>query len=510
MQEKYAELKNRLASISDLARVQSLLGWDQRVMMPARGAAARAEQMATLTTVIHEKFTDPAIGRLLDDLRPYEESLPYESDEAGLMRVTRRDYKKQTKIPAELASEMARARSLGQETWVQARAESSFARFLPALQANVDLKFKYIEALDEGQETPYDILLDDFEPRMKTVEVQTCFDELKPGLIPLINAIREREDLVSDAPLHGNFPVETQKQLCLSILETFGVGPDSWRLDPTVHPFAGGGYDDIRITTRYYPHFLGAALFGTMHEFGHGLYEHQLGPNLQRTPLGRGTSMSIHESQSRMWENLVGRSRAIWHSLYPRLQQFFPDQLGDVEMESFYRAINRVHPSFIRVEADEATYALHIILRFELEQEIIQGKIALKDLPEAWNARFKQYFGLDVPNDAQGVLQDVHWSYGGLGYFPTYALGSIVACQLWERIGEQIPDLEDQIAAGEFGSLRQWLGQNIHQHGRKFTANELLHRITGSGVIQVGPFLRYLRAKYGEIYGLGAVAEVTV
>lgn len=501
MQQKYAELQGLLAIINDLGRVQSLLAWDQRTMMPARGASARADQMATMTAVIHEKFTDPAIGRLLEELRPYEESLPFESDEASVIRVTRRDYEKLTRVPAELAAEMARSRALGQEAWVKARAESNFTHFLPFLQTNVDLKFKYIECLDDGQATPYDILLDDFEPQMKTAEVQACFDELKKGLIPLIASIHEREAAVSDEVLRGDFAEVAQQKYCEGLLAALGAGRDSWRLDPTVHPFAGGSYDDIRITTRYHQDHLTHALFGTMHEFGHGLYEHQLGANLQRTPLGHGTSMAIHESQSRMWENLVGRSRAFWNRMYAQLQASFPTEFGTVPVEEFYRAINRVHPSYIRVEADEATYALHIILRFELEQDIIEGKIALKDLPEIWNARFKQYMGLDVPNDAQGVLQDVHWSYGGMGYFPTYALGSIVACQLWERIKADIPDLEAQIAEGEFSTLREWSRSNVHQHGRKFTSSELLHRLLGTG-IEVQPFLHYLRSKYSEIYGL--------
>ena len=504
MEKKYAELLEYLAPIVDLDRLQSLLFWDQRTMMPTRGAAARADQIATLTTIVHGKFTDPALGHLLDDLRPYEESQPFDSDAASIIRVIRSDYEKATKVPAELASEMAHARSLGQEAWVAARAASDFSQFLPSLQKNVDLKFKYIECMDEGQATPYDILLDDFEPGMKTAEVQASFDALKVGLVPLISQILDKGDQVDDACLHGDFPPEVQKDFSHKVLETLGATWDAWRLDPTTHPFAGGSYDDIRITTRYNPEVLTYSLFGTMHEFGHGLYEHQLDPALARTLLGSGTSMTIHESQSRMWENLVGRGRPFWQGMYGQLQATYPAQFGSVDREEFYRAINRVHPSVIRVEADEATYPLHIILRFELEQEIITGKLALKELPDAWNARFKEYLGLDVPNDAQGVLQDVHWSYGGMGYFPTYALGSIVACQLWEKIQAELPDLEMQIAAGDFAALRTWLRENVHRHGRKFTSSELLQRVLGSG-IRVEPFLRYLQGKFGEIYGLAAI-----
>jgi carboxypeptidase Taq len=405
-----------------------------------------------------------------------------------------------------LASELARARALGMEAWVEARAESDFARFLPYLHKNVDLKFKYIECLDEGQASPYDILLDDYEPGMKTSEVQACFDALKKELIPLISAIGEKQESVSDACLYGDFPVDAQTNLCRSLLIQLGARWESWRLDPTVHPFASGSMQDIRITTRYQREHLSPSIFATMHEFGHGLYEHQVSPTLVRTPLCDGTSMAIHESQSRMWENLIGRSRAFCGQLYPQVQTTLQREFANVSMGEFYRAINKVQPSFIRVEADEATYALHIILRFELEQEIIGGKISLKDLPEIWNARFKEYFGLAVPNDAQGVLQDVHWAFGGMGYFPTYALGSIVACQLWEKIIVEIPDLVTQVAQGEFDALREWLRVNVHQHGRKFTSSELLQRILGSG-IEVAPFIRYLQGKYGEIYELSPQAS---
>ncbi|MBL8057983.1 MAG: carboxypeptidase M32, partial [Anaerolineales bacterium] len=348
----------------------------------------------------------------------------------------------------------------------------------------------------------YDVLLDDYEPEMKTAEVAAIFTALKQDLVPLIAAIRARQDTVSDAPLHGRFPRAEQEAFCLSLLGQLGFTREAWRLDPTVHPFASNSAtQDIRITTRYYEDFINPALFGSMHEFGHGLYEHQISPALERTPLCRGTSLGLHESQSRMWENLVGRSRPFWQFMYPRLQAAFPAQFADVPLEAFYRAINKVQPSFIRVEADEATYSLHIILRFEMEQALIAGEIPLRDVPAAWNARFKSYFGVDVPDDAQGVLQDVHWSGGMIGYFPTYALGSIIACQIWEKILADLPDLPAQVGRGEVAPLREWLRTRLHQHGRKFTPAETLRRVVG-GPIAVQPFIRYLTAKYGEIYGL--------
>lgn len=499
----FSELKTRLAEIHDLNKISWVLGWDQQTMMAPRGAAVRAEQLATVNKLAHEKFTAAEIGRLLDALAPYEAGLPFDSDEASLIRVTRRDYLKAVKVPTALRAEMARAAGLARPAWVEARRQSNYALFQPHLERNLDLKFKYIECLAEGGQSAYDVLLDDYEPEMKTAEVEAIFTALRQGLVPLIAAIRERQDTVSDAPVHNHFPQAEQEAFCLKLLGRLGFTREAWRLDPTVHPFASNSAtQDIRITTRYYEDFINPALFGSMHEFGHGLYEHQVSPALERTPLCRGASLGLHESQSRMWENLVGRSRPFWQFMYPQLQAAFPAQFGAVPLEAFYRAINKVQPSFIRVEADEATYSLHIILRFELEQALIAGQIALRDLPAAWNERFQQYFGLQVPDDAQGVLQDVHWSGGMIGYFPTYALGSIIACQIWEKILADLPDLPEQVARGEFTPLREWLRARLHQHGRKFTPAETLRRVVG-GPIDVQPFLRYLTAKYGEIYSLG-------
>ena len=503
MESKFKYLKTRLAEIHDLGKAAGLLSWDQQTLMPAKGGAVRAEQLATLQRVIHEKFTAPEIGRLLEDLRPYEASLPHDSDEASLIRVTRRDYEKETKVPGDLRAEMTRTNILSRQAWVAARQQADFALFLPHLQKVVELKHKYIECFDDANaESVYDPLLDDFEPGMKTAEVKAVFDDLKQDLVPLIAAINERVDSVSDACLHQPFPAEKQREFCLSLIERFGFQTDSWRLDPTVHPFASSVCTtDIRITTRYYPDYIGPALFGSMHECGHGLYENGISPALERTPLCRGTSSGLHESQSRMWENLVGRSRPFWKFFFPKLQAAFPEQFKSVDAEGFYRAVNKVQPSFIRVEADEATYNLHIILRFELEQEIMEGKLALKDVAEAWNARMKAYLGIDAPDAAQGVLQDVHWSSGLFGYFPTYSLGNIISCQIWEKALEAMPDLYTQFERGEFMTLREWLRENLHRHGRKFTPVEMLQKVAGSA-ITVGPYVKYLKTKLGEIYGL--------
>jgi carboxypeptidase Taq len=506
MDSTYNELRNRLAEIVDLRRVAGLASWDQHTQMPPGGSKARAEQLATLGRISQELFVSDEIGRLLEELRPYGEELPYDSDPASLIRVTRRDWEKARRVPPELSAEITRAGSLAYEAWVQARRDSDFSAFLPYLEKNVELKHRYVECFEPTDEL-YDILLDDFEPGMKTAEARAVLDDLRRELVPFIKEVGERADAVDDSCLRGDYPLDRQKEFELVVLDRFGFTRDSWRLDPTVHPFAGSTCPtDIRLTTRYFVDRY-ESLFSTMHEFGHGLYEHQVAASLDRTPLQRGTSMSLHESQSRMWENLVGRNLPFWRCFFPQLQERFAP-LSGVEVDDFYRAVNKVQPSFIRVEADEVTYNLHIILRFELEQEIMGGEIALADLPEAWNARMKEYLGVDVPNDAQGVLQDVHWSFGGLGYFPTYSLGNVVSVQIWEKVRDAIPDLDDQIGQAEFGPLREWLGENLHRHGRKFMPQEMLERVVG-GPMDAGPYIRYLKDKLGGIYGIAEVAAAT-
>jgi carboxypeptidase Taq len=334
---------------------------------------------------------------------------------------------------------------------------------------------------------------------MKTAHVAELFEELKAELLPLIATLGEHADRVDDSCLHGRFPIRAQRELVCEVVELMGFDSSSWRIDEAVHPFATGlGAQDVRITTRWNESFLPSSLFSAMHECGHGLYEAGIAPALERTPLGQVESLGIHESQSRMWENMVGRSRAFAGVLAPRIAELFGARL---EPDVLFRAVNRVEPSHIRVEADEATYGLHIILRFELEQALVEGQVSIKDLPEAWNARTKEYLGLDVPDDAHGVLQDVHWSGAAIGYFPTYALGNLIAGQLWERAHQDMPDLDDQIAAAELRGLREWLRENVHRHGAKFTMPELLERVVG-GRIAVGPFVSYLKRKLSAVYGL--------
>jgi carboxypeptidase Taq len=486
-------LKVRAAQIVDLDRIGRILLWDQQTMMPAAGAETRAEQMATLRRLQHELLVDAENGRLLDELAPLAESLDYDSDDASLIRVVRREYDKAVRVPADLRAEMARSAAQARTVWVKARAESDFASFLPALKHNFELRHRYIECFDDYDE-PYDVLLDDYEPEMTTARVRAIFDELKPELRSLIDELRDND--IDDAFLSGDFPVERQRALAHDVVRLFGMRPETWRLDPTEHPFASGaGVDDVRITTNYDPRTM-KSLFSTMHEYGHGLYSHQLPRELERLPTGLACSLGIHESQSRLWENLVGRSQPFWRLFYTRVQEAFPEQLGDVELPRFYAAINKVRPSLIRIKADEVTYGMHVILRFELEQDVINGRVQVRDLPEAWNAKMDEYLGVEVPSDAQGVLQDTHWASGSIGYFSTYLLGTVMSVQIWERIATEVPDIEDQIERGELTALREWLGEHVHRLGRKFPPQETLERATG-WTIDARPYLGYLRAKYG-------------
>jgi carboxypeptidase Taq len=502
--EKFVELRERLAQVHDITKAMFLLAWDQRTMMPLKGAAARAEQLGTLSKLAHDLFTSDDIGRLLDELADYEESLPYESDEASLIRVARRDFDRERRVPADLRSDLTRAASSGYEAWVDARTRSDYASFLPHLKRNLELRQQYAECFEADE--PYDALLEDYEPGMKTAEVREVFDVLKPELIGLVGAVADHQDMVDKSFFQGSFPPDRQRRLSLAVLERLGFEPDSWRLDTTAHPFASSmSTGDIRLTTRFKEHDVSDALFSTMHEFGHGVYERNVDPALDRTLLCRGASMALHESQSRLWENLVGRSRPFWAFFYPTFRSVFPE-FDSIDEDAFYRAINKVEPSHTRVESDEVTYSLHIILRFELEQELLSGELELRDLPEAWNSRMDEYLGVEVTDDAHGVLQDTHWSAGSFGYFPTYALGNVVSLQIWEQALAVMPGLPDQIGRGEFRDLRDWLRDQLYRHGRKLEPKELIERITGAGM-DPAPYLRYLSQKVGDVYGIEAPAS---
>jgi carboxypeptidase Taq len=487
-------LKERVAEITDLYSSLCLLDWDQKVTMPPGGHPARAEALATLARIHHERLVDDEMGRLLDRLRPLEESLDYDSDDASLIRVTRRDWEKQRRVPTELSAEMTRAAAQGNQTWIQARANNDFASFLPALERTLDLKRRYAECF-EWTDSPYTPLLDDFEPFMKTSEVAEAFDAIRPVLSELI-----REAPAVDASfLAQPFPADGQRELAERILATFGFEDGSWRLDTTVHPFCTWfSTRDVRLTTRYRETGLGS-LWGTMHEAGHGLYAHGFAPSLERTTLAEWPSLGLSESQSRTWENLVGRSRAFWTYWYEPLQATFPAQLGDVDLDAFLAGINRAEPGPIRGLADETTYSLHIILRFELERQLIEETLDPKDLPEVWNESMRELLGVEVPDDARGVLQDIHWSQGFIGYFPTYALGNLMSLQIWAAVREAIPDLDTRMEAGELHELAAWLRDNLYSLGRKFTPKETLERVIGTPAIDPKPYLAYLREKLAAL-----------
>ena len=486
-------LRERLAEISDLGRAAGVLGWDQKVTMPPGGHPARAEAMATIGRIGHEKFVDAEIGRLLERLQPLEESLDHDSDDASLIRVTRRDWEKQRRVPTELRTEMIRSAALGNQVWIEARATNDFPKFLPALQRNLDLKRRYVDCF-EWDDSPYTPLLDDFEPFMKTSEVADVFGTIRPVLAELV----QEAPRIDASFLEVDYPVDEQVRFYERVLGTFGFDEGSYRLDPTVHPFCTSfSRRDVRMTTRFESGLDG--LWSTMHEGGHAQYAHGIAASLERTPLAGSPSLGLNESQSRTWENLVGRSRPFWLHWFEPLRETFPDQLGDVDLETFLAAVNRAEPGLIRVEADETTYSLHIILRFELEQQLIEGSLDPKDLPDAWSAGMAELLGVEVPDDTHGVLQDIHWSQGGIGYFPTYALGNVISLQIWATVREALPDLDAQMEAGELRELSAWLRDNLYSLGRKFTPKETIERITGTPTIDPQPYLAYLRDKLATL-----------
>jgi carboxypeptidase Taq len=490
MEPTLTELKERLGGLTDLRRTEGLLLWDMQVFMPPGGAPTRAAQLATVEEILHARVVDDRFGELFDELEPFAAQLPEDSDDACLIRVARRDWERARRVPSELAVEFAKVSAESYDAWVKARAESDFAGFAPWLERIVDLRRRYIECYAPYDDA-YDVLLEDYEPGMKTSEIREIFSVLTPELRALVAESATDE---TDGFMRGPFPIAAQDVLSRDLCEAFGATWDAFRLDTTVHPFEiTFGLGDIRLTSRYAEDDL-LSLFTAMHECGHGLYEWGVSRTLERTPLAAGVSATLHESQSRLWENVVGRSLPFWRWFYPRVQAAFPGPLGGVSLEDFHRAVNRVRRSFIRVDADETSYGLHVILRFELEQELLTGRLAVKDLPDAWNTRFEELLGIAVPNDAVGVLQDAHWSGGGFGYFPTYLLGTVLSVQVWEKAQEAIPSLDEQIERGDFAELHQWLRDTIYSLGRKFTPAETIRRAVG-GPLAPEPYLAYLRAK---------------
>ena len=504
-EDRLAELKRRLLEISDLGSVGSVLGWDEATYMPTGGAAARGRQSATLSRMRHERSIDPALGTLLDSLVPHAESLPPDSDAAALIRVARRNFGKAIKVPAAWVERSSAHGSASYDAWTRARPANDFATMRPFLEKTIDLSREYA-----GFFAPYDRiadpLIDDADHGMTTALVQKLFAELRRELVPIVRAIAAAP-VADDRCLHGVFGETAQLAFSLDVAARLGYDLDRGRLDKTHHPFCTRfGAGDVRITTRVREDDLGDALFSTVHESGHAMYEQGVSAALDGTPLGSGVSAGVHESQSRLWENVVGRGRAFWEHFYPALRLVYPGQFDAVPLDTFYRAINKVERTLIRTDADEVTYNLHVMLRFDLELDLLEGQLAVKDIPDAWRARMQADLGLAPPDDRDGCLQDVHWYYGGLGgAFQGYTIGNILSAQFYAAAVKANPGIPSEIAAGEFGTLHRWLTKNLYRHGAKFTPNDLIKRATGEPMT-MRPYLAYLRGKYGELYSLPAAA----
>ncbi len=501
MEAKLKELKTRLHQINDLNAAAVVLSWDQSTYMPAGGAPARARQMATLSRLAHEQFTDPAIGRLLDDLRPFEESRPADDDDASLVRVTRRDYERLTRVPAEFMADFQTHMALSYQAWTQARPQNDFQTVRPLLEKALDMSRRLADFFP-GYDHIADPLIAFSDYGMKTADVRRVFDELRAQLVPLVKTITGQPP-ADDRCLRQHYPEPLQWAFGEEVIRRFGYDFQRGRQDKTHHPFATKfSIGDVRITTRFQADYLGEGMFSTMHEAGHAMYEQGVNPDYEGLPLASGTSAGVHESQSRLWENLVGRSRGFWECFYPRLQAIFPDQLGQTSLDTFYAAVNKVEPSLIRTDADEVTYNLHVLLRFGLELDMLEGRLAVRDLPDAWQAAYQENLGLSAPDHRDGVLQDVHWFAGTIGgSFQGYTLGNILSAQFFEQALAAHPSIPDEIRQGEFGTLHTWLKTAIYQHGRKYTATELVQRVTG-GPLRVEPYIRYLTSKYGQLYRL--------
>jgi len=487
-------LRTLIGEVMDLRHAADLIEWDERVYMPPGGVTVHGEMSAALRRLAHEKFTSREIGDTLQSAQQDLAGTDPDSTAARIVRVAARDYARATRVPADFVAEHAAVVSAAQHAWADARARSSFAEFAPHLQKVIDLKRRYVGFFPPADH-PYDVLLDDYEPGMKTADVRRLFDSLRQRQVAIIQSVAARPAPAADF-LTRSYAEGDIWRFAVDVVTAFGFDWTRGRQDKSVHPFATGiGASDVRITTRWVEGQPLALLFGTMHETGHALYEQGVAVEHQRTILEGGASLGVHESQSRLWENMVGRSRPFWDHFFPRLQAACPAQLAGVTADAFHSAINRVEPTLIRVEADEATYNLHIMLRVELELALIEGSLRVADLPGAWNAKIQEYLGLTPPDDAKGVLQDIHWSAGLFGYFATYTLGNVIAAQLWERFGAVHGDRDAEIGRGDFSPLLSWLRTELHQHGRKFEPNELVNRITGSAV-DSEPYLRYLERKY--------------
>ena len=494
------QLNTAVGEIADLQHAAALLEWDEQVYMPPGGAATHGNMVATIRKTAHEKLISDEMGRLVEDAEKLIDHFDPDSDAYRIIKVSAHDYRKARRVPADFVAELAQATSAAQHAWIHARAKSDFSAFQPHLEQIIELKKRYIAFFPPAVH-PYDVLLDEFEPGVTTADVKSIFATLRPRQVALIRAIADRPQ-VDDSFLRVPYDDTRLWGFGESVMTAFGFDWTRGRQDRSVHPFATGiGPNDVRITTRVVENEPFSLLFGTAHETGHALYEQGIDPAFTRSLLGAGASLGIHESQSRLWENLVGRSRPFWDYFFPQLQSAFPSQLGGVTTEQFYRGINRVERSLIRVEADEATYNLHIMLRVEMEIAMLSGEVRTSDLPDLWNTRMEEYLGVVPDTDAKGILQDIHWSIGAMGYFATYTLGNLISVQLWDAFGRADPDRDEQMRRGDFSALLLWLRLHVHRFGRKYEPQELVQRVTGSR-IEAEPYLQYLEEKYGQVYGM--------
>lgn len=497
MQNKLDDLKNRLREIEDLNSAGAVLNWDQATYMPPGGAPARGRQMGLLSRLAHERFTDPAVGRLLDDLRSYEESLEPEHDDAALIRVTRRNYERSVRIPPQLLADFNEHAALGYQTWTTARPADDFAAVQPHLEQTLDFSRRLADCFP-GYDHIADPLINFADEGMKAESIRALFADLRERVVPLLRQILDQPE-ADDSCIHQTFPEAKQREFGEMIIRQLGYDFQRGRQDKTHHPFMTKfSLGDVRITTRFEENYLGNGLFSTIHEAGHAMYEQGIDMKYEASPLAHGTSAGVHESQSRLWENVVGRSRAFWGHYYPQLQATFPQQLGDVALDTFYNAINKVQPSLIRTEADQMTYDLHVMIRFDLELALLEGSLAVKDLPETWQARYQSDLGTSAEGNRDGVLQDVHWYAGVIGgSFQGYTLGNIMSALFYRQALVAHPEIPSQIGRGEFDTLLGWLRENIYRHGAKFTADELVRRVTG-GDLTIEPYVAYLRGKFLE------------
>ncbi len=498
----YLELARLLRDAALLGSCSNVLGWDEQTFMPEGGAQFRSEQLGLIAGLTHERATSPRIGELLSELEAAGDLGDPDGDRAVNVREARRSYNRATKLPRRLVEELSRTTTLAQQAWVKARGDSEFSIFLPWLEKMIGLKREEAQCIGFGSGVAYDALLDDYEPGATTADIAKVFAPLRDELVKLVAAIHHSSKRPNIDILTRHYPKTPQMVLSEGASRSIGFDFERGRIDASAHPFCSGfGPGDCRLTTRYNDHHFPSAFFGVLHESGHGIYDQGLPTESFGLGIGQAVSLGIHESQSRLWENFVGRSESFWRYMYPTAQLAFPQALGQVGFDDFHFAINDVRPSFIRVEADEVTYNLHIMLRFEIEQLLVSGELQPADVPGVWNEKFSQYFGLNVPNDSQGCLQDIHWSGGLLGYFPTYALGNMYAAQFYNAARRDLGDLEEQFAKGQFKPLKAWLNEKIHNHGKRYSARRLVEVVTGESLSHV-PLVEHLNRKFGALYGL--------